>query len=68
LAAKVHGPKSSSPRPGVAWAAAATAFQRIDVTAQFLLNLTQAEVDNLNAKYDYQSQYAALQYATGLLR
>ena len=80
----------------VAWAAALTAFQRIDVTAQFLrqaaiglhlaegrynlglssiveltqaqLNLTQAEVDNLNAKYDYQSQYSALQYATGQLR
>ena len=80
----------------VAWAAALTAFQRIDVTAQFLrqaamglhlaegrynlglssivelsqaqLNLTQAEVDNLNAKYDYHSQYSALQYVTGQLR
>ena len=80
----------------VAWASAMTAFQRIDVTAQFLrqaslalelaqgrynlglssiveltqaqLNLTQAEIENLSAKYDYQSQYAALQYSIGLLR
>ncbi|HEX5431856.1 MAG TPA: TolC family protein [Bryobacteraceae bacterium] len=80
----------------IAWASANDAFQRIDVTAQFLrqaslaldlaqgrynlglssiveltqaqLNLTQAEIENLNAKYDYQAQYAALQYAAGLLR
>jgi outer membrane protein len=80
----------------VAWASAMTAYQRIDVTAQFLrqaslaldlaqgrynlglssiveltqaqLNLTQAEIENLNAKYDYQGQYSALQYAIGLLR
>jgi outer membrane protein len=80
----------------VAWASAMTAFQRIDVTAQFLrqaslaldlaqgrynlglssiveltqaqLNLTRAEIENLSAKYDYQSQYAALQYSIGLLR
>ena len=80
----------------VVWASALTAFQRIDVTAQFLrqaslaldlaqgrynlglssiveltqaqLNLTQAEIENLSAKYDYQSQYAALQYSIGLLR
>lgn len=80
----------------VAWASAATAFQRMDVTAQFLrqaslaldlaqgrynlglssiveltqaqLSLTQAEIENLSAKYDYQSQYAVLQYALGLLR
>ena len=80
----------------VAWASALTAFQRIDVSAQFLrqaslalglaqgrynlglssiveltqaqLNLTQAEIENLSAKYDYQSQYAALQYSIGLLR
>jgi outer membrane protein len=80
----------------VAWAGANDAFQRIDVTAQFLrqaalaldlaqgrynlglssiveltqaqLNLTQAEIENLNAKYDYQTQYAALQYTIGLLR
>jgi outer membrane protein len=80
----------------VAWASAMTAYQRIDVTAQFLrqaslaldlaqgrynlglssiveltqaqLNLTQAEIENLNAKYDYQGQYSALQYAIGFLR
>jgi len=80
----------------VAWASAATAFQRIDVTAQYLrhaslalelaqgryqlglssiveltqaqLSLTQAEIENLSAKYDYQSQYATLQFAIGLLR
>jgi len=80
----------------VAWASATTAFQRIDVTAQFLrqaalgldlaqgrynlglssiveltqaqLSMTQAEIENLNAKYDYQRQYAALQYTIGLLR
>jgi outer membrane protein len=80
----------------VAWASANDAFQRIDVTAQFLrqaalaldlsqgrynlglssiveltqaqLNLTQAEIENLNAKYDYQTQYSALQYTIGLLR
>jgi len=80
----------------VAWASATTAFQRIDVTAQFLrqaalaldlaqgrynlglssiieltqaeLNQTQAEIENLSAKYDYQSQNAALQYTVGLLR
>ena len=80
----------------VAWASANDAYQRIDVTAQFLrqaalaldlaqgrydlglasiveltqaqLNLTQAEIENLNAKYDYQTQYAALQFTLGLLR
>ena len=80
----------------VAWASTMTAFQRIDVTAQFLrqaslaldlaqgrynlglssiveltqaqLNLTQAEIENLSAKYDYQSQYSVLQYSIGLLR
>ena len=79
-----------------AWANANDAYQRIDVTAQFLrqaamaldlaqgryelglssiveltqaqLNLTQAEIENLNAQYDYQSQNSALQYAIGLLR
>jgi outer membrane protein len=35
---------------------------------QSQLNLTQAEIENLNAKYDYQSEYAALQYAIGSLR
>lgn len=80
----------------VAWASAMTAYQRIDVTAQFLrqaalaldlaqgrynlglssiveltqaqLNVTQAEIENLSAKYDYQSQYSALQYSLGLLQ
>jgi outer membrane protein len=35
---------------------------------QAQLNLTQAEIENLNAKYDYQTQNAALQYTVGLLR
>jgi outer membrane protein len=80
----------------VAWSGAYTAFQRIDVTAQFLrqaalaldlaqgrfnlglssiveltqaqLNLTQAEIENLSAKYDYQNQNAFLQYTMGALR
>lgn len=80
----------------VAWANANDAYQRIDVTAQFLrqaamaldlakgrydlglssiveltqaqLNLTTAEIENLNAKYDYQSLNSALQYAIGQLR
>ena len=80
----------------VAWAGANDAFQRIDVTAQFMrsaalaldlangrynlglssiveltqaqLNLTRAEIENLDAKYDYQSDYATLQYTLGLLR
>jgi outer membrane protein len=80
----------------VAWANAATAFQRIDVTAQMMrqatlaltlaqgrynlglssiveltqaqLNQTQAEIENLSAKYDYQTQDAVLQYAIGQLR
>jgi hypothetical protein len=32
------------------------------------LDVTQAEIENLNAKYDYQIQSSALQYAIGLLR
>ena len=80
----------------IAWASANDAYQRIDVTAQFLrqaslalqlaqgrydlglssiveltqsqLNVTEAEIENLNAKYDYQTQYAALQFTLGLLR
>jgi outer membrane protein len=80
----------------VAWASATDAYQRIDVTAQFLrqaslamqlaqgrydlslasiveltqaqLNVTAAQIENLNAKYDYQTQYAALQFTLGLLR
>ena len=35
---------------------------------QSQLNETQAEIESLNAKYDYQSQYATLQYAIGALR
>ncbi|HTW63462.1 MAG TPA: TolC family protein [Bryobacteraceae bacterium] len=80
----------------VAWANANDAYQRIDVTAQFLrqaslaqqlaqgrynlglasiveltqalLNVTSAQIENLNSKYDYQTQYAALQFTLGLLR
>jgi outer membrane protein len=80
----------------VAWASTKDAYQRIDVTAQFLrqaslgldlaqgrynlglasiveltqaqLSLTQAEIENLGAKYDYQTQYFVLQYMLGLLR
>jgi len=36
--------------------------------SQAQLNLTQAEVENLSAKYDYQRSYAVLQYSIGLLR
>jgi outer membrane protein len=36
--------------------------------SQAQLNQTAAEIENLSAKYDYQSQYQALQYAIGLLR
>jgi outer membrane protein len=78
------------------WTSSFTAYQRLDVTAQFLreatlalnlaqgrydlglasiveltqgqLNLTQAEIENLSAKYDYQIQYANLQYSIGALR
>lgn len=32
------------------------------------LSLTQAEIENLSAKYDYQNQYSVLQYAMGELR
>ena len=35
---------------------------------QAQLNLTRAEIENLDAKYDYQSDYAMLQYTLGLLR
>ncbi len=80
----------------VAYGGTITAYQRIDVTAQFLrqaalaldlargrynlglssiveltqseLNLTEAEIENLSAKYDYQSQYALLEYTVGNLR
>lgn len=80
----------------VAYSSAVTAFQRIDVTAEFLrqaalaldlaqgrynlglsdivaltqaqLYLTEAEIQNVGAKYDYENQYSALQYAIGALR
>jgi outer membrane protein len=80
----------------VAWANASTAYQRLDVAAQYVkqaslalelaqgrynlglssiveltqaqLNLTRAEIESLGAKYDYQTQFAALQYASGLIR
>jgi outer membrane protein len=79
-----------------AWANATNAFQRLDVTAQFLrqaslavdlakgrydnglatiieltqgqLSVTQAQIENLSAIYDYQIQNAALQYSVGTLR
>jgi outer membrane protein TolC len=35
---------------------------------QSLLNVTAADIENLNAKYDYQSLYATLQYTIGALR
>lgn len=35
---------------------------------QSQLNQTEAEIENLNAQYDYQSLYAALQFAIGSLR
>lgn len=35
---------------------------------QAQLNLTQAEVESLSAKYDYQRSYALLQYSIGALR
>jgi len=35
---------------------------------QAQLNVTSAEIENLNAKYDYQTQYASLQYTLGALR
>ncbi len=79
-----------------AWANSQTAYQALDVTAEYLreaaqaadlakgrfdlglsniveltqaqLNLTEAEIANLNSKYDYQTLYAALQYSIGALR
>jgi len=35
---------------------------------QAQLNVTQAEIENLSGKYDYESQYSALQYSLGLLQ
>jgi outer membrane protein TolC len=40
----------------------------IVVLTQAQLNVTAAEIANLNAKCDYQSQYSLLQYTIGLLR
>lgn len=36
--------------------------------SQAQLNVTSAEIENLSAKYDYQSLYAAMQHAIGSLR
>ncbi len=35
---------------------------------QAQLNVTEAAIENLSAKYDYETQYSALQYTLGLLR
>jgi outer membrane protein len=35
---------------------------------QAQLNLTRAEIENLSAKYDYQTEYSALQFSIGALR
>jgi hypothetical protein len=37
--------------------------EKVEIT-----NLTEAEIENLNAKCDYRTQYAALQYTLGLPR
>ncbi len=39
----------------------------VEIT-QAELNVTQAQIENVNAKYDYQSAYAGLQYTIGALR
>jgi outer membrane protein len=39
----------------------------VEVT-QAQLNLTEAQIENVGAQYDYQSAYAALQYTIGALR
>jgi outer membrane protein len=39
----------------------------VDIT-QAQLNLTEAQIENVTATYDYQSAYAQLQYTTGALR
>ena len=39
----------------------------VEIT-QAQLNLTQAEIENVSAKYDYQAAYAGLQYTIGALR
>jgi hypothetical protein len=35
---------------------------------QAQLNVTEAAIENLSAKYDYETQYSALQYTLDLLR
>lgn len=78
------------------WAGATIAYQRLDVTAEFvreanlakdlaqgrydlglasiveltqsLLNVTDADIANVTARYDYQNRYSALQYTIGALR
>jgi outer membrane protein len=39
----------------------------VEVT-QAQLNLTQAQIENVTARYDYHSAFAELQYTTGALR
>ena len=39
----------------------------VEVT-QAELNVTQAQIENVNANYDYQNAWAALQYTLGALR
>jgi outer membrane protein len=39
----------------------------VEIT-QAQLNLTQAQIENVSATYDYQSAYAQLQYTVGSLR
>lgn len=39
----------------------------VEIT-QAQLNLTQAQIENVSAKYDYQSTYSELQYTVGALR
>ncbi len=39
----------------------------VEIT-QAQLNLTEAQIENVSAKYDYQSAYAGLQYTIGALR
>jgi outer membrane protein len=39
----------------------------VEIT-QAQLNLTQAQIENVSARYEYQTAYAALQYTIGALR
>ncbi len=38
------------------------------LVTQAQLALTQAQIENVNARYDYQSAYAGLQFTIGALR